>query len=390
MRKILVLTLAFLVVMTFPSMAQQAVSDGTAIISPEIHEDHSVTFMVLAPGADQVKLTGDWMPAEGWVPGTVDMERDEKGVWSHTTAVMAPELYGYAFLIDGVRTNDPSNVFLSRDVATNTNIFLVEGEGSDLYRVNELSHGSVIQRWYHSPGLERNRRMTIYTPPGYETSQASYPVLYLLHGAGGDEEAWMELGRCTQIMDKLIAQGKAEPMIVVMPNGNVSQGAAPGQGLRGFYQPQFMVPGTMDGTFEATFIDILKFVEDSYRVKADKQHRAVAGLSMGGFHSMHISRYYPETFDYVGLFSPAILPYQNKTAKAYQDMEGTRIRQMENGYKLYWIGIGKDDPLFRNVRAYHLKLETMEMPHTYKVSEGGHIWSNWRVYLSEFVPQLFK
>ena len=134
----------------------------------------------------------------------------------------------------------------------------------------------------------------------------------------------------------------------------------------------------------------MEFVESSFRVKAEKSFRAVAGLSMGGFHSMHISRYYPNTFDYVGLFSPAILPYQNRTAKAYQDIEGTLIRQIENGYKLYWIGIGKADPLYNNVLDYHYRIEAMEMPHTYHESDGGHTWKNWRVYLSKFVPQLFR
>jgi len=330
------------------------------------------------------------MPAEGWVPGSVLMEEDENGLWSFTTAVLDPELYGYAFLIDGVRTNDPNNVFVSRDIATNTNILLIPGGQADLYRINDVEHGSVIRRWYDSPGLKMTRRITIYTPPGYESSKGSYPVLYLLHGAGGDEEAWNELGRVSQIMDNLIAQGKVEPMIVVMPNGNISQQAAPGEGIRGYYKPKFMEPGTMDGSYEGAFMDIVKFVEDSYRVKSKMKYRALAGLSMGGFHSLHISRYYPNTFDYVGLFSAAILPNQNTTSEVYQDIDGTLLTQMENGYKLYWIGIGKTDFLYNNVKLYTEKLDAMGMPYTYRESEGGHIWKNWRVYLSEFTPLLFK
>jgi len=134
----------------------------------------------------------------------------------------------------------------------------------------------------------------------------------------------------------------------------------------------------------------MDFVELSYRVKADKEHRAVAGLSMGGYHSLHISRYYPNTFDYVGLFSAAILPNQDNTAKVYQDIDGTLNKQMENGYKLYWIGIGKTDFLYRANSQYKKKLEAMGMPFTYRESEGGHIWKNWRIYLSEFAPLLFK
>jgi enterochelin esterase-like enzyme len=390
MKRQLILALALVTSLTLTSHAQQALFGGTEIVSPEIHEDHSVTFRVEAALAQEVKLTGDWMPAEGWVPGSVTMDKDENGLWTYTTAVLEPELYGYAFLIDGVRTIDPNNVFVSRDVSTNTNILLLGGGQADLYKVNDVPHGSVTRRWYDSPGLEMKRRITIYTPPGYESGKASYPVLYLLHGAGGDEEAWNELGRASQIMDNLIAQGKAEPMMVVMPNGNVSQQAAPGEGIRGYYKPQFMEPGTMDGNYEATFMDIVHFVEGNYRVKADKQDRAVAGLSMGGFHSLHISRYYPNTFDYVGLFSAAILPNQDVTAKVYNDIDGTLKTQMENGYKLYWIGIGKDDFLYANVQGYMKKLDAMGMPYTYRESDGGHIWKNWRVYLSEFVPQLFK
>ena len=390
MRKLLIMTLVLIATMTFHASAQQSMFGGTAIISPEIHEDNTVTFRVQAPGAEEVKLTGDWMPAEGWVPGSVIMEQDENGLWSYTTAVLEPELYGYAFFIDGVRTNDPNNVFVSRDIATNTNILLIPGEQADLYRVNDVEHGSVTRRWYDSPGLKMTRRITIYTPPGYESSKGSYPVLYLLHGAGGDEEAWNELGRVSQIMDNLIAQGKVEPMIVVMPNGNISQQAAPGEGIRGYFKPQFMEPGTMDGSYEGAFMDIVKFVEDSYRVKVKMKYRAVAGLSMGGFHSLHISRYYPNTFDYVGLFSAAILPNQNTTSEVYQDIDGTLLTQMENGYKLYWIGIGKTDFLYNNVKLYTEKLDAMGMPYTYRESDGGHIWKNWRVYLSEFAPLLFK
>jgi enterochelin esterase family protein len=318
------------------------------------------------------------------------MKKNEKGLWTYTTEALKPDLYGYAFLVDGLRTNDPNNAFLTRDIATNTNIFLLGGGQADLYKVNEVPHGSVTRRWYDSPGNNMKRRITIYTPPGYENSRKKYPVLYLLHGAGGDEEAWMDLGRASQILDNLIAQGKATPMIVVMPNGNVVQDGAPGEGSQGFVKPAFMVPKTMDGTYEETFMDVINFVESSYRVKAKKEYRAIAGLSMGGYHSLHISRYYPNTFDYVGLFSAAILPNQNVTSRVYQDIDGSLNTQMENGYKLYWIGIGKADFLYDGNKEYRARLEAMGMPFTYRESEGGHVWKNWRVYLSEFVPLLFQ
>jgi enterochelin esterase family protein len=298
-------------------------------------------------------------------------------------------LYSYSFIIDGFKTTDPNNPFIVRDVASVMNIFIIGGKQADLYKVKNVPHGTVARRWYDSPSLDMTRRLTIYTPPGYENSSEKYPVLYLLHGAGGDEEAWITLGRTAQIMDNLIAQGKAKPMIVVMPNGNVIQDAAPGEGTDGFYKPQFMVPKTMDGTYEASFPDIMKFVESNYRVKADKSNRAIAGLSMGGFHSLHISRYYPDTFDYVGLFSAAILPNQDADHKVYQNFDETLKQQMENGFELYWIGIGKTDFLYEANTQYREKLDNLGMKYTYRETEGGHIWRNWRVYLSEFVPLLF-
>lgn len=370
--------------------SQQARWGEEEIISPDIHENKTVTFRLSAPNAQEVKITGDWMPVEAWEPGSAVMVKDEMGSWTYTTDALEPELYSYAFLVDGLRVNDPNNAFLSRDISSNTNIFIIDGPPADLYIVNDVAHGTVSRRWYDSPGLEMNRRITIYTPPGYEKSKQKFPVLYLLHGAGGDEEAWMELGRASQILDNLIASGKAKPMIVVLPNGNVSQGAAPGEGSRGFYKPQFMVPGTMNGRYEETFMDIVNFVEDNYRVKAAKESRAVAGLSMGGFHSLHISRYYPNTFDYMGLFSPALFTTQDVSSMVYEDIDGTLLAQMENGYQLYWIACGKTDFLLPNVSEFREKLDGMGMKYTYRQSKEGHIWKNWRIYLSEFVPQLFN
>jgi enterochelin esterase family protein len=390
MKNYFLLTIMMALFFSVTTSAQQSLFGGEEIISPEIHEDNSVTFRLNAPDAEEVKISGDWMPAEGWIPGSADMKKNENGLWTYTTEPLKPELYNYSFVIDGFRTTDPNNPFLVRDVASVMNIFIIGGGRADLYKVNDVPHGTVARRWYDSPGLEMDRRITIYTPPGYENSSEKYPVLYLLHGAGGDEEAWISLGRTAQILDNLIAQGKAKPMIVAMPNGNVIQDAAPGEGSKGFYKPQFMVPKTMDGTYEANFTDIIKFVESNYRVRADKAHRAIAGLSMGGFHSLHISRYYPNTFDYVGLFSAAILPNQNANHKVYQNIDKTLKQQMDNGYELYWIGIGKTDFLYDANTQYRKKLDSLGMEYTYRETDGGHIWKNWRIYLSEFLPLLFK
>ncbi|GAB2498304.1 esterase [Algoriphagus taiwanensis] len=396
MKKILILMLSALLIQA-EAFPQEALFRAQNIISPEVHEDNSVTFRVFAPNAKEVQVTGDFLPTVkmdspmGQIdgPGKAALTKDENGVWSMKTEPLGPELYNYSFIVDGFTTTDPNNPFLIRDVASAFNIFIVGGGHAELFKVNDIPHGSVTRRWYDSPGLGMDRRITIYTPPGYEKSNESYPVLYLLHGAGGDEEAWINLGRTAQIMDNLIAEGKAKPMIVVMPNGNVIQDGAPGEGSKNMYKPQFMIPKTMDGTYEGAFEDIIKFVESNYRVKADKANRAIAGLSMGGYHTLHISRYYPNTFDYMGLFSAAIMPREDATGKVYSNFDETLQAQMDNGYKLYWIAIGKTDFLYDANQQYIAKLDSMKMPYEYVESEGGHIWRNWRIYLSQFAPRLF-
>ena len=390
MKKHLLLSLLALIMLPALLFSQQALFGGVDIISPEVNADNSVTFRFQAPDAKEVKLTGDWMPAQGWTPGSEPMTKDDKGLWSLTTAPLASDLYSYSFTVDGLRNTDPNNVYMIRDVATVTNVFIVGGGKADLYKVNNVPHGTVARRWYDSPSLGMKRRITIYTPAGYESSKQKYPVLYLLHGMGGDEEAWINLGRTSQILDNLIAQGKAKPMIVVMPNGNVVQEAAPGESSLGFKKPTMQLPNTMDGKYEETFKDIISFVEGNYNVITEKSGRAIAGLSMGGYHSLHISRFYPNMFDYVGLFSAAIMYDEKVKSKVYENLDQTLLQQKNNGFKLYWIGIGKTDFLYKNNVEFRSKLDSMKFPYVYRESEGGHTWTNWRTYLSELAPQLFK
>jgi len=375
-------------------MAQQALfMGGPQITSPQVNPDNSVTFRLLAPDAKEVRISGDFIPAQGWMPGSELMTKDEKGVWTFTTKPLDSDLYGYAFTVDGLRMMDPNNVHQIRDVATVTNIVIVGGGQGDLYSVQKVPHGTVTRTWYDSPSNKyvQKRRITIYTPPGYENNKKKYPVFYLLHGMGGDEEAWINLGRTAQIMDNLIAAGKAEPMIVVMTNGNVVQEAAPGESSLGLYKPAMQLEGTMDGQFESSFKDVIRFVESRYRAIPKSKARAIAGLSMGGYHTLHISRYYPNTFDYIGLFSAAIMPDEKVSGDpVYLDIEGTLKQQRDNGYSLYWIGIGKEDFLYKANVEYRQLLDKINLPYVYRESGGGHTWTNWRVYLSEFAPLLFK
>jgi enterochelin esterase family protein len=380
-------------------LAQQALWGGTEIKSPEIHANNTVTFRLMAPQAIKVELTGDFLPnrkmetpmGEFDVPGSVELTKNEQGVWEYTTpSPLAPELYSYSMIIDGVTITDPNNVYMIRDVGSVTSVFIIGGGRTDWYKVQDVPHGTVARRWYNSPTLKITRRLTIYTPPGYESGTAKYPVFYLLHGAGGDEEAWIALGRASQILDNLIAQGKAKPMIVVMTNGNAGQKAAPGESERGMYKPSFMGDTRMDGAFEESFPDVMKFIESNYRTLENKANRAIAGLSMGGFHSMHISKEYPDKFDYVGLFSAAIMPQQNTTSKVYDNLDGKLKTQFAQKPKLYWIAIGTADFLIQANNDYRKKLDENKYPYIYYETGEGHIWKNWRIYLTEFVPLLFK
>ncbi len=377
--------------------AQQALWSGAQVVSPQVNEDNTVTFRYSGPNVIRVQVTGDFLPpqknstpnGEFEVPGVAELTQNQNGVWEYTSTPLEPELYSYSFIVNGQRMNDPSNVYQIRDVATVTSIFIVSGGQADLYEVSDVPHGTVSKIWYDTHSLGMRRRMTVYTPAGYEESgRARYPVLYLLHGMGGDEQAWMELGRASQILDNLIAQGKAKPMIVVMPNGNASQEAAPGETSNGLVQPQFNLPKTMDGTYETSFPEIIEYVDSHYRTIRKKESRAIAGLSMGGFHSLHISKEYPGTFSYIGLFSAAIFP--EKESPVYKDFDGKLAKLFATHPALFWIGIGKDDFLYKANTDFRKKLDDAGYEYTYIESAGGHIWRNWRIYLSQFVPLLFK
>ena len=392
------------------SFAQQALFGGNNIISPEVHDDGTVTFRLRAPKAVKVELTGDFLQQVkadspmGQVEkdGTIELKEDKEGVWSYTTPSLAPELYSYKFIVDGMPMLDPSNVYTCRDIASITNIFIVEkeaGDKGDLYSVNDVPHGNLAKVWYDSPTLKMKRRMTVYTPAGYEKG-GRYPVLYLLHGAGGDENAWSELGRAAQIMDNLIAAGKAKPMIVVMTNGNPNRAAAPGETSEGMYKPSFMGHNASKpvASMEESFPDVVNYVEKNYRTLKGKKNRAICGLSMGGGHSFSISKRYPDMFDYVGLFSAAIFmggrnsdPQKSTLDRMNEDPTfGKEVATLfAKNPKLYWIAIGNTDFLFKANEDYRKFLDSKGHKYEYLETDGGHIWRNWRIYLTLFAQKLF-
>jgi len=390
-------------------LAQEALWSGTQVKSPVINDDGTVTFNIFAPKASRVTVTGDFLPrvmadtpfGKSEQPGVAELIEGKNGVWSYTTEKLQPELYSYTFRVNDMQILDPANVYVNRDVASLTSIFIVsqnKGDKGDLYRVNEVAHGNVEKVWYDSPTLKTHRRMTIYTPAGYDKGK-NYPVLYLLHGAGGDEDAWTTLGRTAEIMDNLIATGKAKPMIVVMPNGNPDCQAAPGAWSRGMYQPSFMSSINPDNrpvaSMAESFPDIVKFVESHYKVAKNKKSRAICGLSMGGGHSFQISKLYPNTFDYVGLFSAGLSIGQNRNNSFYdalksdQTVQGQLAKLFAAKPQLYWIAIGKTDFLYQQNVDLRRYLDEKGYPYKYRESDGGHIWRNWRIYLSEFAQMIF-
>ena len=419
----------------------QAVDKLSGIV---LNADSSVTLKLHAPNSENVYVKGSFLDRTFKVRtkagsfGKAQKTKMKKydGVWIYTTKPLKSEFYTYSFVIDEQEQLDPSNPYTIRIVNDYYNYFIVGGGIADNYSIQNVPHGRVEKVWYPSTlkGMPK-RRMTVYTPSEYKTNPTkTYPVLYLLHGSGGDENAWEEAGRAIQILDNLISQGKAEPMVVVMPNGIVKLAAAPG------YDPQApnakataMNPESMLGIFESTFVpEIVSYMEANYRVKKDKANRAIAGLSLGGLHTIFISANNPDMFDYVGLFSAQTtnalndnrittlgglateveslaskIPFLNGTKFAekvsgfaskfndgrleiYSKLDVKLKNQFANPPKLYYIAVGKEDFVKKLNDDFRAKLNAGGYQYTYNETDGGHSWENWRKYLVDFLPRLFK
>ncbi len=387
---------------------------GPALRSAEIQDDQRVTFRLRAPNASDVTLNGDWPQGRG-----VKMTKDEAGAWSATVGPLTPELWSYTFNVDGVSLLDSANANILRDGTRYSNFLIIDGPLSDTYRIKDVPHGNVNLVWYDSPTLAAAspRRMYVYTPAGYDTGTQRYPVLYLLHGAGGDEDAWNNMGRASVIMDNLIAAKKAKPMLVVMTNGNANQkmgpgyGVVPGQNIGNTGNPGEVgvvgafaagrgpgAPGAsgtaagarggsgrggrVDAFPESLVKDVIPYIDKNYRTVAKKDSRAIAGLSMGGGHTLAATNAHPDTFSYVGVFSMG-------TAA---DVSDKLADLKKEGVKFYYVGHGKDDPVVKVSQGQNLaaQLEKVGINYHYTESSGGHTWSNWRIYLNELAPSLFQ
>jgi enterochelin esterase family protein len=390
----------------------QAPPPGAPVVrSPEVLPDGRVTFRLLAPKATEVRLNGEWPDGRN-----VAMTKDDSGVWSATAGPLKAEMWMYSYTVDGARTIDPRNVNTARDGTNYLSTFFVNGPGAAPYQINEIPHGSLNIDWYPSPSLKQTRRVFVYTPAGYSSGTQRYPVLYLLHGGGGDEEAWTSMGRTPQILDYLIAQGKAKPMIVVMTNGNAGQAAAPN-----LVAPVQRPAGSgssptgaeaVHASPESLVADVIPYIDKTYRTLVDRQNRAVAGLSMGGMHTASAALTHPDTFAWVGCFSGAypVWPGARKivemgTVAPTRSGPGRNERlNMDavdklfptvNGksaaFRLFYVSAGLDDFVLESGRDFLDWLKSRDIRYVNVETPGyAHVWAYWRVALLDLVPRLFQ
>ncbi|MBO7523139.1 MAG: esterase [Bacteroidales bacterium] len=372
--------LSFFILMLGVASAQEIANfraTGERVVSPEITGD-SVTFRLDANYATQVMLSGNWMEGNG---ASVPMNKGRNGIWEVKVEIPEDEIFTYNFIVDGVSVNDPQNYMVQRDGTRYLNMLFMPGERSENY--NESSQrGTVSYVWYDSKILGINRRMAVYLPYGYDNPKnknVKYPVLYLLHGGGGDEEAWLSMGRAAQIMDNLIEKGEAVPMIVVMPNGNAGQQAATTLGL----PTSTFANGVQDAYVKSLVTEIVPYIESHFRAIAKPSSRAISGLSMGGGHTNVATINYPGVFQYICPLSSGMSDSDHIDA----DLQGIK----KAGYKLYWIGVGLNDSFaISNSKVLDEALTRNGMDHTLYISTGGHEWKNWRLYLNTFAKLLFK
>ena len=359
-----------------------------ALVSPLLNSDNTITFQLKSLTANSVKIKGTWMK-ENEQP--VDMIKTDS-IWSFTSPKLQGDLYRYNFYIEGVEIIDPLNSYVERAGSRYESIVISPGAQSQLYKVKNVPHGSLSTVWYFSQTLDMQRRMYVYTPPGYlENEQEKYPVLYLLHGAGGDEYSWIARGPVSAVLDNLIDQGKAKKMIVVVTNGYPDLMASPNAGTFNA-NPQNTVTASMaSGRFEESLVnDVIPFVEKRFRVYTDKNNRAIAGFSMGGLQTQHITNAHPNMFAYIGVMSMGLID-DNRFGTYDQKAHSRQIKNLiESNPSLYWIGIGKEDFLYESVVKLRKKYDEEGMKYEYRESNGGHTWSNWSLYLTELVPRFFK
>lgn len=386
-----ILAISTMTVMSVSAFSQemQSLMFRAAVKSPEITSE-GITFRFRAPKAVKVSVSGSWLanPADG------EMKEGQDGVWSVTLPLPEPELYTYNFVVDGLSTLDPANVLVQRDGSRYTNAFLIEGSFASEYK--ECSKpGNLEMAWYYSTENDMTRRLYVYTPYGYDkkNTKVKYPVLYLLHGGGGDEDAWSTLGRTCQILDNLIAEGKAKPMLCVMPNGNPDQYAA--QTLQIPTNPNTKKYASGFDNYTSLVADIIPFIEKNYNVIAKKSGRSVAGLSMGGGQSFYIAFRNADVFSSVGIFSSGLIGASAIGGAAFNAEEQVpgmlSTPEKFNKFDVIYLSCGEQDNRIDGMKEFDATLHAKGYNGVvWEQFPGNHEWKVWRRSLSSFVQKIFK
>ena len=347
-----------------------------ALKSPEVLSDRRVIFRIDAPKASEVFINGDWVSHGRAANGP--LEKDSDGVWSITLGPFVPDFYSYSFQVDGVRTLDPLNASLKPGVVNLSNMLEVPGDEAEYESTRAVPHGEVRTVWYQSAALGSTRSMHIYTPPGYGKPAARYPVLYLLHGAGDDDSGWSTIGRAGFILDNLLAAKKAKPMIVVMPNGSMP--------------PSDNGPAYQTSRFADELLNnVIPYVEANYAVIANRENRAIAGLSMGGGQTLYILPRNLDKFAYAAVWSMGISRSFSPNFERDNSDFLDNAKETNKNLKLFWIDVGEKDSLVGE-SAHNLDelLTAKGIKHEFHVTEGGHTWINWRHYLNDYAQLIFR
>ncbi|MBL8241319.1 MAG: esterase [Bryobacterales bacterium] len=336
------------------------------VVSPEVAADGRVTFRLAAPKAADVLFYGDWMPVGTSKP----MAKGANGVWSITTEPLTPSVYIYHFVVDGVTMADPVNPRMKLRARTSASLLEVPGDGNAVWQARNVPHGTVEINYQKSKVLNGETRWVwIYTPPGYAASGSrKFPVLYLFHGSNDTAGGWVLAGHANFILDNLIAEKKAEPMIVVMPFGH----AVP------FGSPRELQAKNVDVYEQYLLEDVMPMVRAKYRIAGTRAKTAIAGLSMGGGQSLGIGMKHLDLFSAIGSFSAAVP----------QGLENN-IEALKKANPLLWVACGKEDSLFQRSADLAAKLKAAGVNHTWQATPGAHTYTVWRQYLAEFAPLLF-
>ena len=387
--RVLLLTCCLAILPDVSAQEMSSLMFRARVKSPELSAD-SITFRFVAPKARKVSVSASWL---GYNPSALPMTQGKDGIWTATVALPAPELYTYTFIVDGVSMLDPSNVFVQRDGARYMNAVLAPGGYADLY-AESTQPGNVEHVWYPSAENDMVRRMYVYTPACYDRNdrKTKYPVLYLLHGGGGDEDAWSTLGRTCQILDNLIAQGKAKPMLVVMPNGNPNQYAAQTLGIP--VKRDVKTYASMFDNYASLVADIVPYIEKNYNVIKNRKGRAVAGLSMGGGQSFFIAFRNPDKFANVGIFSSGLIgsaAIGGEPFDAENHFPGFYTDPKYNVFDVLYLSCGEQDGRIDGMLDFKEKMEANHFKGVvWEQYPGNHEWKVWRRNLASFVQLLFR